>query len=72
MYITVFPFIDLQDDERGYNKGDVFPHPEAIYIPTQERYDQIVKAGFIVEEVEEVEETPKAKKAKATTEEVDE
>lgn len=52
MYITVFPFIDLQDDERGYNKGDVFPHPEAIYVPTQERYDQIVKAGFIVEQVE--------------------
>lgn len=68
MYITVFPFIDLQDDERGYNKGDVFPHPEAIYVPTQERYDQIVKAGFIVEEVEEVEETPKTKKAKPTEE----
>lgn len=68
MYITVFPFIDLQDEERGYNKGDVFPHPEAIYVPTQERYDQIVKAGFIVEEVEE---TPKTKKAKVT-EEVDE
>ena len=68
MYITVFPFIDLQDDERGYNKGDVFPHPEAIYLPTQERYDQIVKAGFIVEEVEEVEETPKTKKAKTTEE----
>lgn len=65
MYITVFPFIDLQDDERGYNKGDVFPHPEAIYLPTQERYDQIVKAGFIVEEVEE---TPKTKKAKTTEE----
>ena len=68
MYITVFPFIDLQDDERGYNKGDVFPHPEAIYVPTQERYDQIAKAGFIVEEVEEVEETPKTKKAKTTEE----
>lgn len=68
MYITIFPFIDLQDDERGYNKGDVFPHPEAIYVPTQERYDQIVKAGFIVEEVEEVEETPKTKKAKITEE----
>lgn len=68
MYITVFPFIDLQDDERGYNKGDVFPHPEAIYVPTQERYDQIVKAGFIVEKVEEVEETPKTKKAKTTEE----
>ena len=68
MYITIFPFIDLQDDERGYNKGDVFPHPEAIYVPTQERYDQIVKAGFIVEEVEEVEETPKTKKVKTTEE----
>lgn len=68
MYITIFPFIDLQDDERGYNKGDVFPYPEAIYVPTQERYDQIVKAGFIVEEVEEVEETPKTKKAKTTEE----
>ena len=68
MYITVFPFIDLQDDERGYNKGDVFPHPEAIYVPTQERYDQIVKAGFIVEKVEEVEETPKTKKTKTTEE----
>ena len=65
MYVTVFPFIDLQDEERGYNKGDVFPHPDAIYLPTQERYDQIVKAGFIVEEVEE---TPKTKKAKATDE----
>lgn len=68
MYITIFPFIDLQDDEREYNKGDVFPHPEAIYLPTQERYDQIVKAGFIVEEAEEVEETPKTKKAKTTEE----
>lgn len=65
MYITIFPFIDLQDEERGYNKGDVFPHPDAIYVPTQERYDQIVKAGFIVEEVEE---TPKTKKAKVTGE----
>lgn len=52
MYITVFPFIDLQDEEHGYNKGDVFPRPEAIYVPTQERYDQIVEAGFIVEQVE--------------------
>lgn len=69
MYITVFPFIDLQDEEHGYNKGDVFPRPEAIYLPTQERYDQIVEAGFIVEQVEEVEETPKTKsKAKATDE----
>ena len=66
MYITVFPFIDLQDEEHGYNKGDVFPRPEAIYLPTQERYDQIVAAGFIVEQVEE---TPKTKsKAKATDE----
>lgn len=73
MYITVSPFIDLQDEEHGYNKGDVFPRPEAIYLPTQERYDQIVEAGFIVEQVEEVEETPKTKsKVKATTEEVDE
>jgi hypothetical protein len=69
MYITVFPFIDLQDEEHGYNKGDVFPRPEAIYLPTQERYDQIVEAVFIVEQVEEVEETPKTKsKAKATDE----
>ena len=69
MYITVFPFIDLQDEEQGYNKGDVFPRPEAIYLPTQERYDQIVEAGFIVEQVEEVEETPKTKsKVKATDE----
>nr|DAD87748.1 MAG TPA: hypothetical protein [Siphoviridae sp. ct8eQ1]DAM69522.1 MAG TPA: hypothetical protein [Caudoviricetes sp.] len=66
MYITVSPFIDLQDEEHGYNKGDVFPRPEAIYLPTQERYDQIVEAGFIVEQVEE---TPKTKsKAKATDE----
>lgn len=66
MYITVFPFIDLQDEEHGYNKGDVFPRQEAIYVPTQERYDQIVEAGFIVEQVEE---TPKTKsKAKATDE----
>lgn len=73
MYITVSPFIDLQDEEHGYNKGDVFPRPEAIYLPTQDRYDQIVAAGFIVEQVEEVEETQKTKsKAKATTEEVDE
>ena len=73
MYITVSPFIDLQDEEHGYNKGDVFPRPEAIYLPTQDRYDQIVAAGFIVEPVEEVEETQKTKsKAKATTEEVDE
>ena len=69
MYITVSPFIDLQDEEHGYNKGDVFPRPEAIYLPTQERYDQIVEAGFIVEQVEEVEETPKTKsKTKATDE----
>ena len=68
MYITVSPFIDLQDEEHGYNKGDVFPRPEAIYLPTQERYDQIVEAGFIVEQVEEVEESPKTKKAKTTEE----
>lgn len=73
MYITIFPFIDLQDEEHGYNKSDVFPRQEAIYMPTQDRYDQIVAAGFIVEQVEEVEETQKTKsKAKATTEEVDE
>nr|DAV51854.1 MAG TPA: hypothetical protein [Caudoviricetes sp.] len=73
MYITVSSFIDLQDEEHGYNKGDVFPRPEAIYLPTQERYDQIVEAGFIVEQVEEVEETPKTKsKAKAATDESEE
>ena len=70
MYITVSPFIDLQDEEHGYNKGDVFPRPEAIYLPTQDRYDQIVAAGFIVEQVEETQKTKS--KAKATTEEVDE
>lgn len=69
MYITVSPFIDLQDEEHGYNKGDVFPRPEAIYLPTQERYDQIVAAGFIVEQVEE---TPKTKSKAKATEEVDE
>ena len=69
MYITVFPFIDLQDNEHGYNKGDVFPREEAIYVPTQERYDQIVKAGFIVEQVEE---TQKTKSKAKVTEEVDE
>lgn len=69
MYITVFPFIDLQDNEHGYNKGDVFPREEAIYVPTKERYDQIVKAGFIVEQVEE---TPKTKSKAKVTEEVDE
>lgn len=72
MYITVSPFIDLQDEEHGYNKGDVFPRPEAIYLPTQERYDQIVAAGFIVEQVEEVEEAPKTKSKAKATEEVDE
>lgn len=69
MYITVSPFIDLQDEEHGYNKGDVFPRPEAIYLPTQERYDQIVEAGFIVEQVEEA---PKTKSKAKVTEEVDE
>lgn len=69
MYKVIRHFIDLQDNNRPYNVGDVFPHADAGYPVSEDRIAELAgsenKQGVPLI----AEEKPKKKRAKKTTEE---
>lgn len=74
MYKVIKHFVDLQDNNRPYSVGDVFPHAEASYPVSDKRLAELAgsenKQGVpLIQLVEEVEEKPKKKRAKKTAEE---
>ena len=78
MYKVIKYFIDLQDNNRAYNVGDIFPHVDASYPVSDNRLAELAgsenKRGIpliqLVEEAAEevAEEKPKKKRAKKTAE----
>jgi hypothetical protein len=73
-YKVIAFFTDLQDRNRPYNVGDIFPHAEAAYTVTESRLAELSgsenKRGMpLIQLVEEAtEEKPKKKRAKKTAE----
>ena len=70
MYKVIKFFTDLQDSNRAYSVGDVFPHADAAYPVTDQRLAELSsknnKQGVpLIEAVEEPKKTT-AKKAKKT------
>jgi hypothetical protein len=72
MYKVIKFFTDLQDNNRPYNVGDIFPHAETSYPVSEERLAELAgsdnKQGVpLIQLVEEsAEEKPKKKRAKKT------
>ena len=72
MYKVIRYFVDLQDNNRPYSVGDIFPHASASYPVTEKRLAELAsknnKQGVPL--IESVEEAPKkpAKRAKKTAE----
>ena len=75
MYKVVRYFTDIQDNNRPYNVGDVFPHKECGYPVTEDRLAELAsrnnlqRTQLIRYEEDAVEEAPKkpaAKRAKKT------
>ena len=75
MYKVVRYFTDIQDNNRPYNVGDVFPHKECGYPITEDRLAELAsrnnlqRTQLIRYEEDAVEEAPKkpaAKRAKKT------
>lgn len=42
MYKVIEFFTDLQDNNRAYNVGDIFPHPETSYPVSDERIAELM------------------------------
>lgn len=74
MYKVIRYFTDLQDNNRPYNVGDIFPHTECGYPVTEERLaelsteNNLQKAVLIRAVEDEPQEAPKKKRAKKTAE----
>ena len=75
MYKVIKHFTDLQDSDRPYNVGDVFPHKDCSYPVTEKRLAELASRNNLqrtplIRYVEEVKETkkPAAKRAKKTAE----
>ena len=69
MYKVVKHFADLQDNNRPYNVGDIFPHVDASYSVSEDRFAELAgsanKQGVpLIQLVEE--EKPKKTRAKKT------
>lgn len=71
MYTVIKFFTDLQDNNRAYNVGDVFPHAEAKYSVSEERFAGLAgsenKQGVPL--IAFVEEKPKKARKKKAAEE---
>lgn len=69
MYKVIKYFVDLQDNNRPYNVGDEFPHKDASYDVSEDRFTELAgsrnKQGVPLIQLEE----PKKKRAKKTAEE---
>jgi hypothetical protein len=72
MYKVIRFFTDLQDSNRPYNVGDVFPHKDCSYPVTEKRIAELASRNNLqrtplIRYVEEVKEKkPAAKRAKKT------
>jgi hypothetical protein len=72
MYKVIRYFTDLQDNNRPYNVGDIFPHIDCGYSVTEQRFAELAtrnnlqKTPLIRYIEEPVTEAPKKKKAKKT------
>ena len=72
MYKVIKFFTDLQDSNRPYNVGDVFPHKDCGYPVTEKRLAELATRSNLqrtplIRYVEEVKENkPAAKRAKKT------
>lgn len=73
MYKVIRYFTDIQDNDRPYNVGDVFPHAECGYPVTEKRLAELASRNNLqktplirYEEVEEAPKKPAAKRAKKT------
>ncbi len=70
MYKVVRYFTDIQDNNRPYNVGDVFPHKECGYPVTENRLAELAsrnnlqRTQLIRYEEDAVEEAPKKPAAK--------
>ena len=74
MYKVIRYFTDLQDNNRAYNVGDVFPHKECGYPVAEKRLAELASRNNLQKtpliryvEVEEAPKKPTAKRAKKTT-----
>lgn len=75
MYRVIKYFTDLQDDNRTYNVGDLFPHSDCGYPVTEQRLAELASKNnlqktplirYVEEPVKEAQKKPAAKKAKKT------
>ena len=73
MYKVIRYFTDLQDDNRPYNVGDVFPHKGCGYPVTEQRLAELASRNNLqktplIRYVEEPVKKPAAKRTKKTAE----
>ena len=76
MYEVIRYFTDLQDNNRAYNVGDVFPHDKCSYPVSEKRLAELASRNNLqktpliryvsVEKVEEAPKKPAAKRTKKT------
>ena len=75
MYKVIRYFTDLQDNNRAYNVGDVFPHDKCGYPVSEKRLAELASRNnlqrtplicFVEEPVKEAPKKPAAKRAKKT------
>lgn len=74
MYKVIRYFTDIQDNDRPYNVGDVFPHAECGYPVTEKRLAELASRNNLQktpliryeESVSEAPKKPAAKRAKKT------
>ena len=76
MYKVIRFFTDLQDNDRAYNVGDLFPHKDCGYPVTEKRLAELASRNNLqktpliryvsVEKVEEATKKPATKRAKKT------
>lgn len=73
MHKVIKFFTDLQDSDRPYNVGDVFPHKDCSYPVTEKRIAELASRNNLqktplIRYVEEPVKKPAAKRAKKTAE----
>ena len=76
MYEVIRFFTDLQDNNRAYSVGDIFPHTDCSYPVTEKRLAELASRNNLqktpliryvsIEKVEEAPKKPVAKRAKKT------
>ena len=73
MHKVIKFFTDLQDNNRPYSVGDIFPHADASYPVSNKRIAELAgknnKQGVpLIKAVEETQKKPDAKRTKKTAE----